>query len=76
MHAVVCLSWLVPCLLQVNDDDHSEEPTYEKSRVGSCDPASEDLRKLVKRPVDAVSHGKDEDDLPPLIQVLPGVVVD
>ena len=73
MHAVVCFSWLVSCLFQVNDDDHSEEPTCEK---GSCDTASQDLRKLVKRPVDALSHGKDEDDLPPLIQVLPGVVVD
>ena len=62
--------------LQVNDDDHSEETTSEKGRVGSCGPASEDLRKLVKRPVDTVSHGKDEDDLPPLIQVLPGVVVE
>ena len=62
--------------LQVGDDDHSEETTSDKGRVGSCGPASEDLRKLVKRPVDTVSHGKDEDDLPPLIQVLPDVVVD
>ena len=56
-------------VLQDDNDDPTEEPTSEKGRVGKHGPASEDLRKLAKRPVDSVSHGKDEDDLPPLIQV-------